>query len=186
MRPTSFSPAIILRSGGAKALAVACALVACEPFIGSCGDSKVCEDHDYELLLFEGNERYTSDSTYIVDSLSFSVRLNRIWPANPTSSLGSGCAYALSCYTCEQLFRADSIFFTTALITVNGDTLPPGLDVSTGNHVGIAYGGGELRIHSIQGFRDSLFEVHYIGRIGRTTKQASVTLHIRNPALLLP
>lgn len=183
----------------ARKLLLAAALVACEPFnpyYGDCDYDPPCETWSYDLRLTEANfpepglARDSTSGIWNVDNAGFWIRLSSSYPAVAAkpSSGGGGRAYALSCAPCDAFVTADSLYFTTDLVTVNGDTLESGYNF-IGNTVPLgfaSFGGTPFRVDSLTGFRDSLFEVRFRGTIEDVPVTASATLRITNPALLLP
>jgi hypothetical protein len=194
MLVTLFSKLNQRASVGLKLMGTALALVACEPFnpMGTCENSPPCEQRDYSLKVTEwkpGNVPFDSTHT---DSLPILIRLSET--SSPEIALlrgsvagGGARAYALSCGSCTDGLRADSILFSTDIVTSSGDTLKAGynfttLPLPTGF---VGYGYSTLRIDSLTGFRDSTFQIRFYARSGKVQKSDSLVVTIRNPDLLL-
>jgi hypothetical protein len=192
MTPQSIFRAVS-RGRWKKVLGMAAFLVACEPLnpLGTCGDFEIpCSERNYGLRFDDGAESRLQDYTYTVDTASFSLRLDEL--PSPSSALfragGGGCAFALSCESCTGNFTADSIYFSTDIVSANGDTLRAGynfaiLPLPTGFR---GSSGSWFAVDSLTGFRDSLFEVRFVGTTYWEQASASATFRITNPALLLP
>jgi hypothetical protein len=198
---TAFAfPKTFLRSGWTKTLGVACAIVACDPFTtippGNCGDVPACSAYDYRIELYQSPAHLAPDSVtgaWPVDSLGFSINVRPGTVAAQVACHGAGrrgVAYALSCAPCSGPYLVvDSLYFTTDILLLTGETLQAGHNFAQGaSPVGFSGGGGFLRVRPEfqTRFRDSLFEVRFTGSAGGVPKSAAATLHIRNPALLIP
>ncbi len=176
----------LTRTFGATALLLA----ACDtPLDETCSDAfePPCSARAYSLSLSTGEfpQQPHSDSN-LVDAPGFSVSLQPSRDALTKSA--KTVKAALSCGGCEFYFRPDSVYFTTDILTQTGDTLPAGhnfvnQDVPAGFKF---FNTNWIGVDSIQGFRDSVFEVRFVGKVDQVVKSATLTLHITNSALLIP
>lgn len=165
-------------------------LMACDP--SDPPDSEACPSIAakcapwlYSLVLYDGRWLHLRDETGRIDSTSFSIKF-RLSQTQATA-LTKVSKTTLDCAGCEEYFRPDSIYFTTEIVTADQDTLPAGYNFSTQPiPEGILELDDQLVVNAVRGFRDSVFQVHFIGKINEVRKSASATLHIQNPALLLP
>jgi len=126
------------------------------------------------------------DETNRVDSLDFSVNLSASLPA--AAALTKGAKTSLSCAGCADYFEPDSVYFTTAIVTQAGDTLPARYNfVADPKPAGFKFFNSSwIGVDSVRGFRDSVFNVRFVGKVEGIEKSATLTLRITNPALLLP
>lgn len=183
----------------AKTLGLAVIIVACEPMgpINSCGgggSKPSCADRSYTLALAWGLyldlQTGAPNTALTLDSLGVEIFPRESPSAETAFKLpGTGsCAYACSQIACESTFEPDSIAFSTDMVAINGDTLRAGHNFATPvMPVGFTlYFGNRLRIDSLAGFRDSLFDVRFHGTIDGVEKSASAQILVTNPALLLP
>jgi hypothetical protein len=176
-----------------KAFGTALALMACEPLnpLGTCGNpNPPCDQRAYSLTSRAGSyNRQPASTPGIVDYLPLSIFFREDRPVTLAfSSGGGGRAYALSCAGCEDTFRADSILFSTDLVTAGGDTLKAGFNFATDSlPAGIrGYSRNWLDIDSLSGFRDSVFEVRFYGKVNGAPRSDSLTLTVQNRDFLLP
>jgi hypothetical protein len=172
------------------ALGLAASLIACKPFqpwTGRCPEiDPPCSQRQHSLFLFNGTWAGQYSESNSVDSLQFSINLFSL--SSTATALAKTSKTTLSCIGCEYSFEPDSVYFTTAIVTQSGDTLPARYNfVTEAKPVGIKFfNSGWIGVDSIQGFRDSVFEVHFIGMVEGIPKSASMSLRITNPALLIP
>jgi hypothetical protein len=185
--------------GWKKVLGLAAFLVACDPFVpttGYCGDLPACSSLDYAFQVKSSNDYIMPDSVtgaYPIESLGFRLDVQEIFDTVAIACHGSprsGIAYASSCFPCQgKYFMVDSLYFTTDILLYTGDTLRAGYNLAKGSDpVGISVGGRSVTLRSAfpTRFRNSIFEVRFAGYADTVQKTGSITLHITNPALLIP
>ena len=191
MPVTLFSKLNHRASVGLKLLGTALVLVACEPGFPfqECGDDH-CDKLTYQLIPRNGSSYESLDNSsgaYLMVALPLSITVTEAQSGTTAfrpSPGGRGLAYA-SCLSCGSMFNADSILFSTDMVTLGGDTLKAGYNFAVGSlPAGFQGGDGGLRIDSLLGFRDSVFEVRFHGTISGAQKSASATFKVP-PSLLL-
>lgn len=163
---------------------------------GGCGNLPACSGMHYGFKLWTSSAYdVIPDSTtgaYPIDSLGFRlfVEMRDTGIIACPSSGRPGIAYATSCVPCTgKYLEIDSLYFTTDILLLTGDTLRAGYNFSKGSiPIGFSGGGSSLSLRKElpTRFRDSLFEVRFAGSADTVRKTGSITLHIRNPALLIP
>jgi hypothetical protein len=183
-----------------KALGLAVFLVACDPLVPtppSCGDLPACSTMDYEFdFRTSSYHSITPDSVtgaYPIDSLGFRLYVEMLYSPGTLACPGSGrpgFAYAFDCAYCSGKYLAvDSLYLTTDILLVTGDTLRAGYNFAKGSDP-IGFSGGvyslSVRKELPTRFRDSIFEVRFAGYADTVQKTGSITLHITNPTLLIP
>lgn len=186
-----------------KVTGLALLLVACEPGMfnpmGTCKDVPACSAIDYDVHVLQAGapERDSTTGHILVPNLDLSLAIDPrpILSAQtlcPTPGR-SGMAYALSCAPCAgPMLVVDSLYFTTDIRIVTGDTLKAGFNFvareGTSLPPGFSGSHGNLTIQRNMGilFRDSVFEVRFAGTADTVRKTGSTTLRITNPALLYP
>jgi hypothetical protein len=185
--------------GWKKALGLALFLVACDPFvptIGGCGNLPACSSMNYGLEIrtssYDGIMPELVTGAYPIDSLGFRlfVEFHGSGAVACPRSGRPGFAYATSCAPCSgKYLTVDSLYFTTDILLMGGDTLKAGYNFAEGSDVvGISGGGSSMLVRAgfPTRFRDSIFEVRFTGFADTVQKTGSITLQIRNPALLIP
>jgi hypothetical protein len=179
-----------------KPLAIACLIVACDPFNpwGSCGNVPSCSALDYRITFHLSGAPFEQDSdtgTYPIDKYGLWIHIEERYNPEQVAcrSVGQrGVAYALSCAPCSGPFLSiDSLYFTTDILIATGDTLKAGYNFANDVELpGLSGGGRSLFMdeHNPIRFRDSLFEIRFTGTIDSVQKSAVRAVRVTNPTML--